>query len=263
MSNDSILLVDKQEDGIATVTINRPQVRNAMNYEMLQLLPRVMADLEQDESVRVIVLRGAGEEAFAAGADISEFKERRSTPELAQHYNEVSEQAMASIEAVKKPTIAMIYGYAMGGGCQTIAVCDLRIAADTAKFGIPAAKLGLAIGLGYARRLTQLVGPAYAKEILFTARTYPAQEALQMGLVNKVVPAAELAETTYALARDMLKNAPLSIQSAKQSVDIVLRNPGLEGVDGHALFGWIFGSEDFAEGTRAFMEKRRPVFRGR
>ena len=216
MSNDSILLVDKQEDGIATVTINRPQVRNAMNYEMLQLLPRVMADLEQDESVRVIVLRGAGEEAFAAGADISEFKERRSTPELAQHYNEVSEQAMASIEAVKKPTIAMIYGYAMGGGCQTIAVCDLRIAADTAKFGIPAAKLGLAIGLGYARRLTQLVGPAYAKEILFTARTYPAQEALQMGLVNKVVPAAELAETTYALARDMLKNAPLSIQSAKQ-----------------------------------------------
>lgn len=262
MSEEPVLLVETQ-DGVATVTINRPGQRNAMNYEMLLEFPKVMSRLDEDDSVRVIILRGAGEEAFAAGADIKEFKERRSTPELAQHYNAVSEDAMTSIEAVKKPTIAMIYGYAMGGGTQTIACCDLRIAADTAKFGIPAAKLGLAIGLGYARRLTHLVGPAYAKEILFSARTYSAQQAKEMGLVNQVVAATDLSETVYGLARDMLKNAPLSVQSAKQSVNLVLTNPSLDGVDGHALFGWIFGSEDFAEGTRAFLEKRRPVFRGR
>lgn len=261
-TTEQVLLVAK-EGHIATVTLNRPHVRNAMNYEMLQRFPQVVEALESDPDVRVVVFRGAGEQAFAAGADISEFKERRSTPELAKHYNEVSERAAASVEGMKKPTIAMIFGFAMGGGCQLAAVCDLRFAADTAKMGVPAAKLGLAIGLGYARRLTQLVGPGYAKEILFTGRAFTAQECYDMGLVNRVVPAAELESYTYTIARQIAENAPLSIKSAKESIDICLTNPSLEGVDGHALFGWIFGTEDFAEGTRAFLEKRKPVFRGR
>lgn len=261
-TTEPILLVRK--DGhIATVVLNRPHVRNAMNYEMLQQIPQVVEQLESDAAVRVVVFRGAGEQAFAAGADISEFKERRSTPELAKHYNEVSERAAAAVEHMRKPTIAMIFGFAMGGGCQLAAVCDLRFAADTARMGIPAAKLGLAIGLGYARRLTQLVGPGFAKEILYTGRAFTAQECYDMGLVNRVVPAAELERYTYTIAQQIAENAPLSIQSAKQSIDIVLTNPSLEGVDGHALFGWIFGTEDFAEGTRAFLEKRKPIFSGR
>lgn len=256
-------LLVRRDGPIATLTLNRPHVRNAMNYELLQQMPDVARQLDGDPEVRVVVVRGAGEQAFAAGADISEFKERRSTPELAKHYNEVSERAAASVERMQKPTIAMIFGFAMGGGCQLAAVCDLRFAADSAKLGVPAAKLGLAIGLGYSRRLTQLVGPGFTKEILFSGRAFSAQECYDMGLVNRVLPAAELEEYTYSVARQIAVNAPLSIKSAKQSIDICLTNPGLQGVDGHALFGWIFGSEDFAEGTRAFLEKRKPVFRGR
>jgi len=257
------VLVDRQGN-IATVTFNRPQMRNAFNLAMWTTLPEVIEGLNRDPAVRAIVFRGAGEEAFASGADISEFKEHRKDRATAQAYNARTEATYHAIEASPKPTVAMIYGFCMGGAVAIALACDLRFTATTGKFGIPAARLGIVYGLHSVKRLVSLVGPATAKDILFSARTFDAAEALSIGFVNRVLPSDELASFTYDYLAKVADNAPLSVQGAKFVVEAVADDGGAaKKAEVDRLQIATFDSEDYREGTTAFLEKRRPRFQGR
>ncbi len=254
----------ERRDHIATVIFNRPQMRNAFNLAMWTVLPGIVDELTRDAAVRGIVFRGAGEEAFASGADISEFKEQRKDRATAEAYNARTAAAYHAIEDCPKPTVAMIYGFCMGGAVAIALACDLRFSADTGKFAIPAARLGIVYGLHSVKRLVSLVGPAAAKDILFSARTLDAAEALRLGFVNRVVPGAELAASTYDYLARVADNAPISVQGAKLIVEAIVDDGG------HARKAEIdrlqvaaFESVDYREGTAAFMEKRRPKFVGR
>ncbi len=260
--SDEILV--ERRDHIATVVFNRPQVRNAFNLAMWTALPEIIEGLVRDPAVRGIVFRGAGEEAFASGADISEFKEQRKDRATAEAYNKRTEAAYHAVEACPKPTVAMIYGFCMGGAVAIALACDLRVAADTGKFAIPAARLGIVYGLHSVKRLVSLVGPAAAKDILFSARTLDAAEALRIGFVNRVLPAGELAAHTYEYLAKVADNAPLSVQGAKLIVEAIVEDGGVaRQADIARLQIGAFESEDYREGTAAFMEKRRPKFQGR
>lgn len=249
---------------VATVVFNRPHVRNAFNLAMWTGLPAVVEELGRDPEVRAIVFRGAGEEAFASGADISEFREHRKDRASAEAYNARTARAYHAIETCPKPTVAMLYGYCMGGAMATAMACDLRFAADSAKFGIPAARLGIVYGLHSVKRLVSLVGPSRAKDILFSARVLDAQEALRVGFVDRVVPAAELATTTYEYLARVAENAPLTVRGAKVIVEAIVEDGGVARHDEiEQLQLAAFESEDYREGTAAFLEKRRPRFSGR
>jgi enoyl-CoA hydratase len=260
--SDEILV--ERSGHIATVVFNRPQVRNAFNLAMWSALPAVVEGLGRDPGVRAIVFRGAGEEAFASGADISEFRENRKDRASAEAYNTQTAAAARALETCPKPTVAMIYGYCMGGAMATAMACDLRFSADTGKFGIPAGRLGIIYGLHAVKRLVSLVGPAVAKDILFSARVLDAQEALRTGFVQCVVPAAELSTYTYEYLGRVADNAPLTIQGAKLIVEAVVDDGGVAKHDEIAQLQLrAFDSEDYKEGTAAFLEKRRPRFVGR
>jgi enoyl-CoA hydratase len=260
--SDEILV--ERRDRIATVTFNRPQVRNAFNLAMWTALPGIMEDLARDPEVRAVVFRGAGEEAFASGADISEFKEHRKDRATAEAYNARTEAAHRAIESCPKPSVAMIYGFCMGGAVAIAMDCDLRFTADTGKFAIPAGRLGIVYGLHSVKRLVSLVGPAAAKDILFSARTFDAAEALRLGFVNRVLPPSELAPFTYDYLARVADNAPLSVQGAKFIVDTIAADGGVAGRDEVTRIQLAaFDSEDYKEGTQAFLEKRRPQFQGR
>jgi len=257
------ILVDVSGD-IATVTFNRPEVRNAITYGMWRHIPHIVSSLEADERVRVAVIRGAGEKAFIAGADISQFEEVRSDMERAQVYNEATIVAMRSLWNCKKPLLAMIHGYCMGGGCVIAMACDLRIGAANARFGIPAAKLGLPYSREAARYLVSAVGPAHAKLLLFTGRVIDASEAKGMGLLNMVVPEESLEQTTYEIARTIASNAPLSVQACKLIINSCLLDPEERNLgELEEAIRRCFDSKDYKEGVRAFMEKRAPRFEGR
>ncbi len=257
------ILVERREH-IATVVFNRPTMRNAFNLAMWTALPGIVDELTRDAGVRAIVLRGAGQEAFASGADISEFKEHRKDRATAEAYNAQTGKAYHAIEACPKPTVAMIYGFCMGGAVAIAMGCDLRFTADTGKFGIPAARLGIVYGLHSVKRLVSLVGPAAAKDILFSARTFDAAEAQQMGFVNRVLPAADLEAFTYGYLGKVADNAPLSVQAAKVIVEAITDDGGVtRKAEIDRLQIAAFESEDYREGTQAFMEKRRPKFVGR
>ena len=216
------ILTERRDDGaVAVVTLNRPERHNALNLAMWQGFAATIRELGSDPAVRVVVVRGAGERAFASGADLGELAGHRQTPEGAAAYHTAVEDAFASLAALHQPVIAMIHGYCIGGGCELAIACDLRLADDRARFGIPATKLGIVLGIDELRRLSGLVGPAVAKDILFSARLLDAPEALRTGLVNQVVPPSELEGAVMTLARQIAANAPTAVAAAKQLLDAI------------------------------------------
>ncbi len=257
-------MIAEKESGIGWMTFNSPERRNAISIEMRHAILEIYADFAADDAVRVVVLKGAGGKAFVSGADISEFEKVRNTEEQRKVYSELSERVNQALISLEKPMIAMINGFCLGGGLGTALTADIRIAADDASFGIPAARMGLGYPYRNLKVLIDLVGPAYAKEIMFTARRFTAQEALAMGLVNRVVPAAELEDTVRELAATIAQNAPLTVRGSKAIVGEAVKDAGQRDM---ALCERVaeacMASEDYIEDRRAFMEKRRPEFTGR
>ncbi|HEX5500987.1 MAG TPA: enoyl-CoA hydratase-related protein [Thermomicrobiales bacterium] len=255
------LLVERR-GAVATVVLNRPEVHNAFRYDMWRGLAAAVRDCGADPAVRAIVIRGAGERAFASGADIAEFPERRGTPEQAAIYHAAVADALRAVAEVARPVIAMIHGYCIGGGCELAIACDLRLADTRARFGIPAAKLGVVLGVQELRQLAGLVGLGAAKEILYTGRLLDAGEALRIGLVNRVVPPDELAATVDEVTGQIARNAPLSIAAAKALLGRLERGDSPEELAAaQADFGRrALASEDHREAVRAFLEKRPPRF---
>jgi len=257
------LLVSRQ-GAIGRVVFSRPERMNAVSFEMWAALPEIMNLLEADSEIRVIVLTGAGDKAFVAGADISQFGEARADASAGAAYEDANENAFTAIAEVDKPTIAMIDGYCIGGGLAIALSCDLRFAAEGSTFAIPAAKLGLGYPPGGIKKLMGIVGPAFAREIFYTARRFDHAEALAMGLVNRVLPRTELESYTDRICADIAANAPLTIKAAKHTIGAILDDPAdYDRAKIDVLVEACFDSEDYREGRAAFLEKRPPRFEGR
>jgi enoyl-CoA hydratase len=256
-------MIARIEGAVGWMVFNNPARRNAVSLDMWEAVPLIMDRFEADPAVRVIVLRGEGDKAFVAGADISQFEQQRSSRETVAHYDAKSKEAGLRIARTEKPTIAMIRGFCIGGGVGLAGGCDLRIAAEDAKFGVPAAKLGLGYGVDGVKRLMDLVGPANVREIFYTARQFTAAEMQVMGFVNRVVAVEELEPYVRSYCDTIAGNAPLTLKALKRSVAELLRGPEADRALCEQLVRDCFDSEDYVEGRRAFMEKRKPVFRGK
>jgi enoyl-CoA hydratase len=264
METNTDTLIATKENGIGWIVFNNPARHNAVSLEMWQGLTSTLEAYAVDPDVRVIILKGAGEKAFVAGADISQFKEKRSSADAVEFYNTTADKAGQTLQTSPKPTIAMVRGYCIGGGTALAVGCDIRIAADDARFGVPAAKLGLGYRFPGIKRLADVVGPAFTAEIFFTARQFSSQEALQMNLVNRVVPGAELEKYTLDYANTIVNNAPLTIAAVKRSLIEYLRNPNERDLAlCQKMVDACYTSADYKEGQTAFMEKRKPAFAGR
>jgi enoyl-CoA hydratase len=257
-------MIGEKDGAVGRIIFNNPARHNAVSLDMWQALVKIMDDFEADDRVRVIVVSGAGGKAFVSGADISEFKEQRASEEAVAAYSKISEGARLRLQETPKPTIAMIRGYCIGGGVGTALSCDLRIAAEGSRFGIPAAKLGLGYAYDGIRRLIDLVGPAHAREIFYTARQFSAEEALRMGLVNQLVPDDRLEGYVQEYCDMIAANAPLTVRSVKTIVREAMKDESRRDLDlCKRVVDECFASEDYTEGRTAFMEKRRPAFKGR
>jgi enoyl-CoA hydratase/carnithine racemase len=256
-------MISRTANGVGWMIFNNPERHNAISLEMWEAALEIMAGFTADPSVRVMVLTGAGGKAFASGADISKFKDERQEAAAVAHYQATTQKAYEAIQAMPIPTIAMIRGYCIGGGTAAAVCCDIRICTENAKFGVPAAKLGLGYGLQRARPLFDLVGPAYAKEMFFTGRNFDAREAEKMGLVNRVVADDSLEATVDEMAQTIAGNAPLTVRCAKIVVGELLKDPEQRDVAAtERAVAACFASSDYKEGQAAFMEKRKPRFIG-
>ncbi|MFZ5597276.1 MAG: enoyl-CoA hydratase-related protein [Bacillota bacterium] len=257
MSYENLIL--EREEFIAIVTINRPKVLNALNSDLLKELGSVMDELANDDQIRVIIITGSGDKAFVAGADIA-FMSKLNTAEAVM-FARMGQGVMNKIENMSKPVIAAVNGFALGGGNELAMACDIRVASEKARFGQPEVQLGIIAGFGGTQRLTRLVNPGLAKEILYTADQYDAQTAMRIGLVNHVVPPEQLMDFCKDMARRIASKGPRAVSLTKEAV-----NNGLEMDLDKAivlesdLFGLAFTTEDRKEGISAFMEKRKPVF---
>jgi enoyl-CoA hydratase len=257
-------ILSEKSDGIGWLTFNNPARRNAVSMEMWQAIAEVLADFDADPEVRVVVMRGAGDKAFVSGADISQFEDKRKNAEQEALYSKANEAGRRAFDALRKPMIAMIRGFCIGGGVRVALSADLRIAADDAVFAIPAARLGLGYAFESIVKLVNLLGPTTTKDLLFTGRRMDAQEALRLGLVSKVVPVDALEEEVRSYARTIAENAPLTIRAAKIGVDQAMMDADRRDMKlVESSLQDCFNSEDFQNGRRAFMEKRKPVFAGR
>ncbi len=257
---DSIL--PARDGDIATITLNRPERLNALNRGMWQALGDTLRQLSADDTLRCIVLRGAGGKAFAAGADIAEFASERADARQAKAYGELIHATMQAVAQCKHPTVALIEGACVGGGLEIAAMCDMRICGSSSRFGVPISKLGLTMGYGELAGLLALVGRAVALEILLEGRVFTADEAYHKGLVNRVVPDADVEQESYALARRIADGAPLVARWHKQFIERLTPGVDIPPADWDEGFA-CFDTEDYREGVRAFMAKTKPDFKGR
>jgi enoyl-CoA hydratase/carnithine racemase len=257
-------MLARKAGGIGWMTFNNPERHNAVSMEMWHAAERILTDFAADDAVRVVVVTGAGGKAFVSGADISKFESERASEEAVNAYQAQTAKVYDMLADCPKPTIAMVQGHCIGGGAALAVCCDMRICGETASFGVPAAKLGLGYPLAGIRRLVDLVGPSFAKEIFFTAKRWTAEEARIMGLVNRVVPNDALEAFVADYATTIAGNAPMTVGSVKVIVREALKDRGLaDEALCDRLVKACFASEDYIEGRRAFMEKRPPQFKGR
>jgi enoyl-CoA hydratase/carnithine racemase len=251
-------------EGVGVITFNNPEKRNAMSLEMWEGFGNALVELRDNPDVRIVIMVGAGDKAFVSGADISQFEKTRHNAEASEEYSRRSAAQRALLADYPKPTIACIRGFCLGGGMQVAMLADIRIASDTSQFGIPAAKLGIAYGYDGLRNLVSLVGPSWARLIMYTGMRIDAAEGLRIGLVDRVIPDAGLWDATMDIATTISGNAPLAIKAAKITIAQVLKDPEQRDMDAIKQIGTAcMDSEDFREGRCAFMEKRKPKFSGR
>jgi len=256
-------MLSRKEGNVGYVIFNNPARHNAVSLDMWEAAEGFLEDFKKDDNIRVVVVSGAGGKAFVSGADISKFEKERSSQEGIDRYNAAVDQANNAFFTFPKPTIAMIRGYCIGGGVGLALCCDLRICSDNSKFGVPAAKLALGYGFTGIKRLVDVVGPAFAKEIFYTARQFTTAEALQMGLVNRSLPESELEKYVKDYAETFSGNAPLTVDAVKFIVGEVVKPESKRKLQKCAdLVAECFASKDYIEGRKAFMEKRKPAFTG-
>jgi enoyl-CoA hydratase len=257
-------ILQSLNDGVGVITFNQPEKRNAMSLDMWEGLGHALVELRDDPAVRVVILVGAGDKAFVSGADISQFEKTRHNAEASEEYSKKSAAQRALLADYPKPIIACIRGFCLGGGMQMAMAADIRIASDNSQYGIPAAKLGIAYGYDGLKNLVSLVGPSWARLLMYTGMRIDSAEAVRIGLVDRVVPDAGVWDATMEIARTISGNAPLAIQAAKITIAQVLKDPDKRDMNAVKDIGTAcMNSEDFREGRTAFMEKRKPQFKGR
>lgn len=262
--DDTPRMIARVENGVGWMIYSNLRRRNAVRLSMWRQIPEIVARFQADPAVKVVALRGDGHDSFVSGADISEFEQVRSRPEDVEVYEAAAGAAGKAIKALTKPTVAVIETWCVGGGIATALSCDLRLASDNTRFQLPAARLGLGYSFGGIKSLVDVVGPAKAKEIFFTARRYDAAQALAMGLVSDVVPAADFEAEARSYLAGIAANAPLTIAAAKQAINAVMADPEDRDLDAiAAAVTACFASDDYREGRTAFTEKRAPKFQGR
>lgn len=257
-------IVARKDGAVGWMIFSNPAKHNAISMAMAEAVPEIMRDFAGDPAIRVVVVTGAGEKAFAAGSDITGFEDARSDPQQNRHYNEVNERAYNAVYECAKPTLAMIHGYCIGGGLDFATSCDVRFCADTAIFAVPAGRLGLGYGHEGVLRSGRVMGLMRARDLFLSGRRIGAEEALRLGLVHRVVAAATLASETTAYAQTLADNAPLTLAAIKRAFLEYEKDPAVRDLArAQTLIDACFRSEDYSEGRKAFAEKRKPQFKGR